>query len=159
MSAVVGVVLALGIGLGQAPGAGHVESVGPASETGREPALEDWSLTVISEEPGGPREIPLPGQGPADWRDIDELRTVSGTGIYRVRVTRGSDPAALAGAFAVNDVSINSVRQNEYVGVEQAIVTIVTHPAAVFHLDAAVEALRGEERVLDVVSVRRVGGG
>ena len=55
-------------------------------------------------------------------------------------------------------MSINSVRQNEYVGVEQAIVTIVTHPAAVFHLDAAVEALRREERVLGVVSVRRVEG-
>ena len=41
--------------------AGRVESAGPASETGREPALEDWSLTVISEEPGGSREIPLSG--------------------------------------------------------------------------------------------------
>ena len=56
---------------------------------------------MISEEPGGPREIPLPGQGPADWRDIDELRTVSGTRIYRVCVTRGSNSAALAGAELV----------------------------------------------------------
>jgi len=80
---------------------------------------------------------------------------------YQIQLRVDDKPgslAALAGAFAVNNVSINSVRQNEYVGVEQAIVTIVTHPAPVFHLDAAVEALRREKRVLGVISVRRVEG-
>ena len=44
------------------------------------------------------------------------------------------------------------------VGGRDAIVTIVTHPAGVFHLDAAVDALRDEARVPEVVSVRRVEG-
>ena len=103
------------------------------------------------------------GRAPREscYADLPILGPESAITRYQIQLRVDDKPgslAALAGAFAVNDVSINSVRQNEYVGVEQAIVTIVTHPAAVFHLDAAVEALRGEERVLDVVSVRRVEG-
>lgn len=128
--------------------AGHVESVGPASETGREPALEDWSLTVISEEPGGPREIPLPGQGPADWRDIDELRTVSGTGIYRVRVTRGSDPAALAGAELV----LGEIGGSAVVRVGGREIATVLRPDAVVPLGGALaEAVAaGDEPVIEI---------
>ena len=36
--------------------------------------------------------------------------------------------------------------------------TIVTHPATVARLDAAVEDLRGQERVIEVVSIQRVEG-
>ena len=103
------------------------------------------------------------GRAPREscYADLPILGPESAITRYQIQLRVDDKPgslAALAGAFAVNDVSINSVRQNEYVGVEQAIVTIVTHPAAVFHLDAAVEALRKEERVLGVVSVRRVEG-
>lgn len=128
--------------------AGHVESVGPASETGREPALEDWSLTVISEEPGGPREIPLPGQGPADWRDIDELRTVSGTGIYRVRVTRGSDPAALAGAELV----LGEIGGSAVVRAGGRDIATVLRPDAVVPLGGALaEAVAaGDEPIIEI---------
>ncbi|MBF0696369.1 homoserine dehydrogenase [Actinomyces bowdenii] len=66
--------------------------------------------------------------------------------------------AAMAGVFADNAVSINSVRQSAYVSQEQAVVTIVTHPAPVARLDAAVAGLGGCERVLDIVSIRRVEG-
>ncbi|BDA63568.1 homoserine dehydrogenase [Actinomyces capricornis] len=66
--------------------------------------------------------------------------------------------AAMAGVFADHAVSINSVRQSAYVSQEQAVVTIVTHPAPVSRLDAAVEGLGACERVLEVVSIRRVEG-
>ena len=56
-------------------------------------------------------------------------------------------------------MSINSVRQSAYVTSDgAAVVTFVTHPAPVFHLDAAVEGLRASDRVMEVVSVRRVEG-
>ena len=80
---------------------------------------------------------------------------------YQVQLRVDDQPGSLAivaGVFADNGVSIDSVRQSSYVGGQQAIVTIVTHPASVFHLDAAVGALRDEARVLEVVSVRRVEG-
>ena len=70
--------------------------------------------------------------------------------------------AAMASVFAENEVSINSVRQSAYVtsdgSQDQAVVTFVTHPAPVFHLDAAVEGLRDSDRVAEVVSIQRVEG-
>ena len=128
--------------------AGRVESAGPASETGRELALEDWSLTVISEEPGGPREIPLPGQGPADWRDVDELRTVSGTGTYRARVTGGSDPAALAGVELV----LGEIGGSAVVRVGGREIATVLRPDAVVPLGGALaEAVAtGDEPVIEI---------
>ena len=70
--------------------------------------------------------------------------------------------AAMASVFAENGVSINSVRQSAYVTADdsedQAVVTFVTHPAPVFHLDAAVEGLRSSDRVAEVVSIQRVEG-
>ena len=67
--------------------------------------------------------------------------------------------AAMAGVFADNEVSINSVRQSAYVTRDgAAVVTFVTHPAPVFHLDAAVEGLRDSDRVAEVVSIQRVEG-
>ena len=70
--------------------------------------------------------------------------------------------AAMASVFAENGVSINSVRQSAYVTADdsedQAVVTFVTHPAPVFHLDAAVEGLRDSDRVAEVVSIQRVEG-
>jgi len=68
----------------------------------------------------------------------------------------------MASVFAENGVSINSVRQSAYVtsdgSQDQAVVTFVTHPAPVFHLDAAVEGLRVSDRVAEVVSIQRVEG-
>ena len=68
----------------------------------------------------------------------------------------------MATVFADNGVSINSVRQSAYVTTDgsedQAVVTFVTHPAPVFHLDAAVEGLRASERVAEIVSIQRVEG-
>ena len=70
--------------------------------------------------------------------------------------------AAMASVFAENGVSINSVRQSAYVTADgsqdQAVVTFVTHPAPVVHLDAAVEGLRVSDRVAEVVSIQRVEG-
>ncbi|SDN41728.1 alpha-L-rhamnosidase [Actinomyces ruminicola] len=73
---------------------------GRTGSGGEEIALTGWSLTVTSEEPDGPRTIVLPGQGPADWREVPALKDVSGTGVYHVRadVHGGADPAALADA-------------------------------------------------------------
>ena len=67
--------------------------------------------------------------------------------------------AAIMQAMADHGISINSVRQASYVsdGVDP-LVTIVTHPAAVLHLDRAVDALCGMEQVREVVSVLRVEG-
>lgn len=48
--------------------------------------LEGWHLQVLSEEPAGPRTIELDGVGPGDWREIESLKSVSGTGLYTVRV-------------------------------------------------------------------------
>ena len=54
------------------------------------------------------------------------------------------------------------MRQSAYVtsdgSHDQAVVTFVTHPAPVFHLDAAVEGLRDSDRVAEVVSIQRVEG-
>ncbi|ETJ40898.1 Homoserine dehydrogenase, partial [human gut metagenome] len=61
--------------------------------------------------------------------------------------------ANVAGVFAEHEVSIDSVRQSAYVGGSRAVVTIVTHRAAVAHLEAAVAGLRSEARVLDVVGI------
>ncbi len=53
----------------------------------REVELSDWRLDVRTEEPAGPRDLALPGQGPADWRGVAGLGDVSGTGVYRVTVS------------------------------------------------------------------------
>ncbi|MDO4899699.1 glycosyl hydrolase [Actinomyces sp.] len=85
---------------GAVVGAGAVETGRRIGSGGEEIALTEWSLTVTSEEPNGPRTIVLPGQGPGDWREVPALKDVSGTGVYRVRaeVGGGADPAALADA-------------------------------------------------------------
>jgi hypothetical protein len=49
-------------------------------------AVEGWRLDVSSEEPAGPRTIALDGVGPKDWRDVEALQHVSGTGRYTARV-------------------------------------------------------------------------
>jgi hypothetical protein len=64
-------------------------------------AVEGWRLDVTSEEPAGPRIIPLDGVGPGDWRDVDALRRVSGTGRYTARVLL---PDELVGLSAVIDL-------------------------------------------------------
>ena len=103
------------------------------------------------------------GQAPreSNYADLPILGPASAVTRYQVQLRVDDQPGSLAivaGVFADNEVSINSVRQSAYVGGRDAIVTIVTHPAGVFHLDAAVDALRDEARVPEVVSVRRVEG-
>ena len=103
------------------------------------------------------------GQAPREssYADLPVLGPEQAVTRYQVQLCVDDQPgslAAVAAAFAANDVSINSVRQSAYVGGDQAVVTIVTHPAAVGRLDAAVEALRSQERVLDVMSIQRVEG-
>ena len=103
------------------------------------------------------------GQGPreSNYADLPILGPASAVTRYQVQLRVDDQPGSLAivaGVFADNEVSIDSVRQSAYVGGRDAIVTIVTHPAGVFHLDAAVDALRDEARVPEVVSVRRVEG-
>ena len=103
------------------------------------------------------------GQAPREssYADLPVLGPESAITRYQVQLRVDDQPgslAALAGVFAGNGVSIDSVRQSAYVGGHDAIVTIVTHPASVFHLDAAVDGLRREDRVLEVVSVQRVEG-
>ncbi|HEY5320550.1 MAG TPA: glycosyl hydrolase [Galbitalea sp.] len=63
--------------------------------------LEGWRLDVTSEEPAGPRTIALDGVGPGDWRDVDALRHVSGTGRYTARVVL---PDELVGQPAIINV-------------------------------------------------------
>ena len=103
------------------------------------------------------------GQAPreSNYADLPILGPASAITRYQVPLRVADQPGSLAivaGVFADNEVSIDSVRQSAYVGGRDAIVTIVTHPAGVFHLDAAVDALRDEARVPEVVSVRRVEG-
>ncbi|MCL3778419.1 MULTISPECIES: homoserine dehydrogenase [unclassified Actinomyces] len=103
------------------------------------------------------------GQAPREssYADLPVLGPEAAVTRYQVQLRVDDQPgslAAVAAAFAANGVSINSVRQSAYVGGDQAVVTIVTHPAAVTRLDAAVEALRSEGRVLAVVSIQRVEG-
>lgn len=103
------------------------------------------------------------GEAPREssYADLPILGPESAITRYQVQLRVDDQPGSLAivaGDFAGHGVSIDSVRQSAYVGGQDAIVTIVTHPASVFHLDAAVDALRAEERVLDVVSIQRVEG-
>lgn len=103
------------------------------------------------------------GQAPREssYAHLPILGPESAITRYQVQLRVDDQPGSLAtvaGLFAGQDVSIDSVRQSSYVGGTQAVVTIVTHPAPVAHLDAAVAALAAEERVLEVVSIRRVEG-
>ncbi|QPL05926.1 MULTISPECIES: homoserine dehydrogenase [Actinomyces] len=103
------------------------------------------------------------GQAPREssYADLPVLGPEAAITRYQIQLRVDDQPgslAAVATAFAANAVSIDSVRQSAYVGGDQAVVTIVTHPAAVKRLNAAVEALRSQERVLAVVSIQRVEG-
>jgi hypothetical protein len=46
---------------------------------------------VTTKEPDSVRRIVLEDQGPGDWREIDELRVVSGVARYRTTVAVGSE--------------------------------------------------------------------
>lgn len=103
------------------------------------------------------------GQAPREssYADLPVLGPEAAVTRYQVQLRVDDQPGSLAtvaGVFAANGVSIDSVRQSAYVGAAEATVTIVTHPASVFHLDAAVDALRDEDRVLDVLSIQKVEG-
>lgn len=57
--------------------------------------LGAWHLEVDAVTPNGIRHITLPGQGPADWRSVPDLATVSGTGRYRLTIDHSLEDAAL----------------------------------------------------------------
>ena len=107
------------------------------------------------------------GQAPREssYASLPVLGPESAVTRYQIQL-RSDDAvgslAAMASVFAENGVSINSVRQSAYVTTDgsddQAVVTFVTHPAPVFHLDAAVEGLRDSDRVAEIVSIQRVEG-
>ncbi|RRD30359.1 homoserine dehydrogenase [Actinomyces bowdenii] len=106
------------------------------------------------------------GQAPREssYADLPILGPGAAITRYQIQLLVDDAPgslAAMAGVVAGTGVSINSVRQSAYVSTAStgpAVVTIVTHPAAVERLEAAVEGLRECERVLEVLSVRRVEG-
>lgn len=103
------------------------------------------------------------GQAPREssYADLPVLGPEAAITRYQVQLRVDDQPGSLAtvaGVFAANGVSIDSVRQSAYVNAAEATVTIVTHPASVFHLDAAVDALRAEDRVFDVLSIQKVEG-
>lgn len=103
------------------------------------------------------------GQAPREscYADLPILGPDAAVTRYQVQLRVDDQPgslAAVAGIFADARVSIDSVRQSTYVGASDAVVTIVTHPAAVSDLDRAVTSLRELERVDGIVSVRRVEG-
>ncbi|WP_323745086.1 homoserine dehydrogenase [Actinomyces haliotis] len=103
------------------------------------------------------------GQAPREssYAELPVLGPEAAVTRYQVQLRVDDQPGSLAtvaGVFAANGVSIDSVRQSAYVGAAEATVTIVTHPASIFHLDAAVDALRDEDRVLDVLSIQKVEG-
>lgn len=78
--------------------AGGTVGQGTPASRGRDLTLEEWSLSVESAQPGGPRTVTLTGQGPGDWRSIQGLESVSGVGIYRARVADECRDAAARGA-------------------------------------------------------------
>jgi len=105
------------------------------------------------------------GQAPREssYADLPILAPEQALTRYQIQLRVADAPgslAAVAQVFADYDVSINSVRQASYVDVgdELALVTIVTHAAPVSRLEAAVDGLRAQERVAEVVSTRRVEG-
>ena len=134
----------------------EAESAGRLMFYGQGAGGAPTASAVLSDVVGGqaPREssyarLPILGPEAAVTRYQIQLRVEDAAGSL----------AAMAGVFADNEVSINSVRQSAYVTSDgAAVVTFVTHPAPVFHLDAAVEGLRASDRVMEVVSVRRVEG-
>ncbi|MDO4899426.1 homoserine dehydrogenase [Actinomyces sp.] len=105
------------------------------------------------------------GQAPREssYAELPILSPEQALTRYQIQLRVADAPgslAAVAQVFGDHEVSINSVRQASYVDVgdELALVTIVTHTAPVAGLEAAVDALRAQERVAEVVSTRRVEG-
>ncbi|WP_017179173.1 homoserine dehydrogenase [Actinomyces timonensis] len=104
------------------------------------------------------------GEAPRElaYADLPILGPESALTRYQIQLRAVDAPGTLAAimqAMADHGISINSVRQASYVSDDaEPLVTVVTHPAAVLHLDQAVDALRGMDQVREVVSVLRVEG-
>lgn len=71
--------------------------------------LEAWRLAVASEEPAGPRSIVLDGVGSGDWRDIDALSDVSGTGRYTARLVLPDELVGLPAAIDLGRLAGSAV--------------------------------------------------
>jgi homoserine dehydrogenase len=98
------------------------------------------------------------GVGESAYADLSVAPIRDVTTRYHLIVDVDDRPgvlAAVAGLFARNDVSIETVRQ-EMRGAEDAELVVVTHPAPQGALDDTVEALRRSDVVRAVVSVLRV---
>ncbi|MDO4242331.1 MAG: homoserine dehydrogenase [Actinomyces sp.] len=141
----------------------EAEAAGPLMFYGQGAGGAPTASAVLSDVVAAASHRVDGGQAPREsfYADLPVLGPEAAVTRYQIQLRVDDQPgslAAVAGVVADNGVSIDSVRQSAYVGASDAIVTIVTHPAAVFHLDAAVDGLRALERVDHVVSVRRVEG-
>ncbi|MBE6476358.1 MAG: hypothetical protein E7Z95_12520 [Actinomyces succiniciruminis] len=158
--AVAGAVIGTGAvgGAADAYGAGGVALPGGSAATarvgagGEEFVLTDWSLTVISEEPTGPRTIVLPGQGPGDWRDIAALKDVSGTGVYRARVEVGSGVDAGRAALADAVLTLGELGGSAVVRVGDRVFGPVLREDAAIAIGGALSAAvaAGREPIIEI---------
>ena len=141
----------------------EAEAAGPLMFYGQGAGGAPTASAVLSDVVAAASHRVDGGQAPREsfYADLPVLGPEAAVTRYQIQLRVDDQPgslAAVAGVVADNGVSIDSVRQSAYVGANDAIVTIVTHPAAVFPLEGAVAGLRALERVDDVVSVRRVEG-
>ena len=141
----------------------EAEAAGPLMFYGKGAGGAPTASAVLSDVVAAAAHRVNGGQAPREssYADLPVLGPEAAVTRYQIQLCVNDRPgslAAVATAFAANDVSIDSVRQSAYVGGDRAVVTIVTHPATVARLDAAVEDLRGQERVIEVVSIQRVEG-
>ncbi|MDO4259253.1 MAG: glycosyl hydrolase [Actinomycetaceae bacterium] len=57
----------------------------PGKASSDESEVTNWSLRVVTEEPGESRTLEFPSQGPGDWLTIPELADISGVATYRAQ--------------------------------------------------------------------------
>lgn len=98
------------------------------------------------------------GVGESTYADVIVAPPGDATTRYHLVVDVDDRPgvlASVAGLFAANGVSIETVRQETRQAADAELV-VVTHPAAKRALDATVEDLRGSPEVRSVLSVLRV---
>ena len=126
-----------------------VEALTP---TGEELGLTWVDLSVLTEEPGGVRELVLPAQGPADWREVPGLEDVSGTGRYRALVTGAQGAAVTAEDVAGARLSLGRVGGVARVSVGGRLLATVLRADDVIEVGEALaaEVAAGREPAIEV---------